>query len=155
MKNAVIAIVALLLLAAGGFFVLNQSKTSDTEAEVMDEKTTMTDDAMVAEGDSMMEDDATQSADAMDGGSMMMDSYTLDQIAEHSTEDDCWFAIEGTVYDVTPYIAGGLHPGGEAILMGCGTDATELYNDRPNDEGPHSEKARSFLPQFEIGKLSQ
>lgn len=154
MKNAVIAIVALLLLAAGGFFILNQRNTSNTDAEVMVNDTT-TDDAMMVDDDSMMEDDATTSADAMDDDTMMSDTYTLAQIAEHASEDDCWFAIEGSVYDVTSYIADGIHPGGEAILLGCGTDATELYNDRPGNEGPHSEKARSFLPQFKIGTLSQ
>lgn len=82
-------------------------------------------------------------------------SYTLDQIAQHATADDCWFAIEGKVYDVTSYIADGLHPGEEAILLGCGKDATDLFNKRPGDGEAHSDKARNFLPNFEIGTLAQ
>lgn len=80
---------------------------------------------------------------------------SLETIAMHDTPEDCWFAIEGKVYDVSPYIASGKHPGDEAILLGCGKDATEMFNKRPNDGTSHSEKARSFLPNFQIGDLSQ
>lgn len=82
--------------------------------------------------------------------------YTLGDVAEHSTPEDCWFSIEGVVYDVTGYIESGKHGGGDAILVGCGLDATELFNTRPMGNGtPHSEKARSFLPNFDIGNLVQ
>ena len=82
-------------------------------------------------------------------------SYTLTQVAEHGNKDSCWLAIEGKVYDVTPYIESGFHPGKEAILNGCGKDATEIFNNRPNGSGSHSEKARGFLPKFLIGELSK
>lgn len=78
-------------------------------------------------------------------------SYTLAEVSAHSTKEDCWLAIEGKVYDVSAFVD--KHGGGEAILMGCGKDATELFNNRPNDKGAHSDKARSFLPNFEIGTL--
>lgn len=82
--------------------------------------------------------------------------YTLAQIAEHATSTDCWLAIEGKVYNVTPFIASAKHPGGAAILQGCGKDATTLFNTRPMGSGtPHSDKARSFLPNFYIGKLAK
>ncbi|NTU98862.1 cytochrome b5 domain-containing protein [Candidatus Falkowbacteria bacterium] len=82
-------------------------------------------------------------------------AYGLDEVAKHSTANDCWLAIEGKVYDATGYIAGGKHPGGEAILSGCGKDATVLFNSRPMGSGtPHSDKARSFLPNFLIGSLA-
>jgi len=97
-------------------------------------------------------DKTTQSSSVSDA---VTQSYTLDQIAQHASKDNCWFAIEGKVYNVTSYIANGLHPGGEAILLGCGKDATNLYNDRPNGSGPHSAKARNSLTNFEIGTLAQ
>lgn len=79
---------------------------------------------------------------------------SLTEIAQHATAADCWLAIEGGVYDVTPYIAGGKHPGGEAILQGCGKDATVLFNTRPMGSGtPHSAKAREYLQKFQIGEL--
>lgn len=80
--------------------------------------------------------------------------YTLAEIAPHNNQNDCWIAIEGKVYDVTQMIPN--HPGGPSILQGCGKDATELFNTRPMGSGtPHSQQARSFLPNFYIGELSQ
>ncbi len=81
-------------------------------------------------------------------------SYTLADIAKHTTPEDCWMAIEGKVYDVSNF--GDTHPGGDTIYTGCGIDATELFNTRPMGPGtPHSDEARSFLPNFEIGILAQ
>lgn len=81
-------------------------------------------------------------------------SYTMAQVSEHDSKDSCWFAIEGKVYDVTPYIATGFHPGKAAILLGCGKDATVLFNTRPMGSGTaHSERARKSLPKYEIGVL--
>ncbi len=83
-----------------------------------------------------------------------MKKISLDEISKHTTAKDCWFAIGDGVYDVTSYIAGGKHPGGEAVLEGCGKDATELFNTRPMGSGtPHSDKARQYLKNFQIGIL--
>lgn len=82
-------------------------------------------------------------------------AFTLAQVAEHPDKNSCWLALEGKVYDVTPFVASGLHPGKEAILQGCGKDATELFNNRPNESGAHSERARSMLPKYLIGELAQ
>lgn len=75
--------------------------------------------------------------------------YTLEEVAQHNTKDDCWQAIDGTVYDFTSYIASGEHPGGGAMIKDCGTDASENFANKP----PHSEYARSLLADYEIGKL--
>lgn len=81
-------------------------------------------------------------------------ALTLDEVAKHSTDKDCWLAIEGKVYDVTPYITAAIHPGKAAILEGCGKDATELFNTRPMGSGtPHSDKARGFLSKYYLGEL--
>lgn len=79
--------------------------------------------------------------------------FTLADIEQHAVASDCWMALEGKVYDVTKYIAGALHPGKDAILKGCGKDATEMFNNRPNGSGAHSAMARTFLGRFEIGVL--
>ena len=82
--------------------------------------------------------------------------YTLTQIGEHATKESCWFAIDGKVYDVTPFVKSGFHPGKDAILAGCGKDATELFNTRPmGSKTSHSEKARTNLPKYLIGKLAK
>lgn len=82
-------------------------------------------------------------------------TYTLEEVAQHASRESCWLALDGKVYDVTPFIASGFHPGKEAILQGCGKDATELFNTRPmaQSPSPHSERARSMLPKYYIGEL--
>ncbi|MBP7740605.1 LysM peptidoglycan-binding domain-containing protein [Candidatus Woesebacteria bacterium] len=82
---------------------------------------------------------------------------SLEEVAKHSIKEDCWLAIEGKVYDVTQYIAAGFHPGKLAILMGCGKDATELFNTRPMSKNPsaHSSRAREMLPKYFIADLAQ
>lgn len=53
---------------------------------------------------------------------------SLEEIAKHCTETDCWMAIRDCVYDVTEYIP--YHPGGIPELMrGAGKDATALFNE--------------------------
>jgi cytochrome b involved in lipid metabolism len=60
------------------------------------------------------------------------------------------------VYDVTKFIEASKHPGGEAIVEGCGKDATVLFATRPMGSGtPHSEKAYGFLTSFYIGDLKK
>jgi len=80
--------------------------------------------------------------------------YTLEEIAIHNKPEDCWLLVENKVYDVTGFIASGKHGGGDAILAGCGIDATQLFNTRPMGSGtPHSDKARGFLDSFYIGEF--
>lgn len=52
-------------------------------------------------------------------------TYTLADIAKHSTETDCWTAVNENVYDVTDFIPS--HPGGRAIIQACGKDGTSLF----------------------------
>lgn len=72
--------------------------------------------------------------------------YPIAEVAKHATKDDCWLAIEGSVYDVTDYVKNGFHPGGDAIVNGCGKDATQMFSE-------HSEKARKLLQNYAIGSL--
>lgn len=84
----------------------------------------------------------------------MTKSYTLSDVATHGIEADCWMAIENKVYAVTEFVA--KHPGGKAILNGCGKDATQLFNERPtNQKGPHPATARELLPTYLIGDLAK
>jgi cytochrome b involved in lipid metabolism len=81
-----------------------------------------------------------------------MPSYTLDDVSSRSSADDCWIALHGKVYDVTGFIASGRH--GPAILEGCGTDGTELFETRPMGSGtPHSQNARRISEEYLIGYL--
>lgn len=79
-------------------------------------------------------------------------AYSMEDVQAHNLETDCWMAIEGKVYNVTDFV--GKHPGGKAIINGCGKDATVLFNERPtNDKGPHPANARTILEGFYIGNL--
>ena len=79
-------------------------------------------------------------------------TYSSADILTHNTAEDCWLLIDGKVYDVTDFV--GKHPGGEALLEGCGIDATELYETRPMGSGtPHSDKARDLRENYYIGNL--
>ena len=81
-------------------------------------------------------------------------TYTLTEVATHNSEKDCWMAIENKVYNVTEFIP--KHPGGKAIIGGCGKDATTLFNERPtNSKGPHPAQAKAMLEGFYIGDLKK
>jgi len=153
MNNKVIvaAIIGVVVLG-GGYFLLSSPKSPSPapessmheQNETPEQESAESTDSAMTEGETMVKGEET----------MMADSYTLDQVAEHDNKSDCWLAIDGKVYDVTPFIESGLHPGGEQILLGCGKDATDLYNDRPNGSGSHSNRARGMLDNYEVGTLS-
>jgi cytochrome b involved in lipid metabolism len=76
----------------------------------------------------------------------------MEEVIKHDNKNDCWLLIDGKVYDVTEFI--GSHPGGKAILEGCGKDATELFETRPMGSGvPHSDRARGLREDYYIGNL--
>lgn len=53
---------------------------------------------------------------------------TRQELALHNTVDDCWVAVNGKVYNVTPYLD--FHPGGvEEMMRGAGKDATTIFNE--------------------------
>lgn len=81
-------------------------------------------------------------------------SYSMSDIALHNSSEDCWFAIEGKVYDVTEYVKGGKHPGGDTVTLGCGKDATDLFTNKVDKGQNHSDKAWNFLETFYIGDLA-
>jgi len=88
-----------------------------------------------------------------DKGTVDANTYTLADVEKHNSEDDCWIALSGKVYDVTAFIASGNH--GPAIAQGCGTDGTELYVTRPMGSGtPHSDNARSLRENYYISELA-
>ncbi|CAK9101033.1 Fumarate reductase (FRDS) (FAD-dependent oxidoreductase) (NADH-dependent fumarate reductase) [Durusdinium trenchii] len=54
-------------------------------------------------------------------------AYTMDQVAEHKTADDCWVVLHGKVYNVTTFLDD--HPGGKkAIMLYAGKDASAEFD---------------------------
>ena len=52
--------------------------------------------------------------------------YTLEEVAQHNSELDCWTVIDGSVYNIAPFISS--HPGGRKILQAAGKDGTEIFS---------------------------
>lgn len=79
-------------------------------------------------------------------------SYSFQEVSQHNQATDCWLLIDNKVYDVTSFVA--THPGGKAIIEGCGKDATKLFETRPMGSGTaHSQNARRMLNKYYIGDL--
>lgn len=82
-----------------------------------------------------------------------LQTYTLEDVARHAVATDCWLAINGKVYNATEFVT--KHPGGPAIIKGCGIDASKLFNERPTSgKGPHPSQAQDMLKTLYIGDLS-
>eukprot|EP01057_Protomagalhaensia_wolfi_P002893 Protomagalhaensia_wolfi_Nauph_80__2892@NODE_2983_length_926_cov_175_278467_g2340_i0_p1_GENE_NODE_2983_length_926_cov_175_278467_g2340_i0NODE_2983_length_926_cov_175_278467_g2340_i0_p1_ORF_typecomplete_len140_score6_15Cytb5/PF00173_28/4_4e23OMP_bbrl/PF13505_6/0_089_NODE_2983_length_926_cov_175_278467_g2340_i0428847 len=53
--------------------------------------------------------------------------FTIEEVGQHSSEDDAWMVLGGVVYDITDYLKA--HPGGSSILLRfAGQDATKQFN---------------------------
>ncbi|MBN1762176.1 MAG: hypothetical protein JW878_03715 [Methanomicrobia archaeon] len=79
-------------------------------------------------------------------------TFSLEEVAQHNSAQDCWIVVQGKVYNVTtiPCHGGG---GGPLLLESCGTDATELWETKPVTEEPHSQSAQDILDNYYIGDL--
>jgi len=74
-------------------------------------------------------------------------AISLDEIAKHAVEGDCWTAIDSTVYDLSSYTS--KHPGGPVILSMCGKDGSALFN------GQHGEREKKRVESMIIGSLAK
>lgn len=74
-------------------------------------------------------------------------SYSLWEVCQHSSVDDCWIVLKDVVYDVSRYVT--KHPGGRHILMEvAGTDATRDFS-----VAGHSAGAQELTLDFVIGSV--
>jgi cytochrome b involved in lipid metabolism len=80
---------------------------------------------------------------------------SLSEVAQHSTKESGWIAVNGKVYDTSSFIQ--THPGWDcacgistviAILRCLGTDCTEEFN------AIHTAAAHSQLRAYYIGELA-
>jgi cytochrome b involved in lipid metabolism len=85
-------------------------------------------------------------------------SFTIEEVAQKNTKDECWTIIAGSVYDLTSYIP--RHPGGDEILLACGADGSSLFNERKTNSGeivgsgtPHSSSSANQLQSLFIGTI--
>lgn len=80
-------------------------------------------------------------------------TLSTESVATHARPDDCWVIIDGSVYDVTLYLA--LHPGGNSrISQYCGADASQGFAAK-GGKGIHSALARAILSRLKVGALGE
>ena len=71
--------------------------------------------------------------------------YTAADVAKHATATDCWTIVDGSVYDLTAFVAA--HEGGALVITKmCGVDASAAYAKAP---ASHS---ASYLAQYGVKK---
>lgn len=77
---------------------------------------------------------------------------SLEALAAHNSETDCWMAIEGKVYDLTDYLP--KHPTPASMLLPwCGKEATEGMRTKGYGRD-HSPMAWEMLEAYEVGTLA-
>ena len=75
---------------------------------------------------------------------------SLELVAQRNTAASCWSVVNGTVYDLTAWIA--QHPGGSGRIIGmCGRDATADFNRQHGGEGGPA----ASLAEYRLGELGQ
>lgn len=80
-------------------------------------------------------------------------SLTTSEIANHSSENDCWSIYNGKVYNITAYIP--FHPGGKNVIIPeCGGDMTQAFNTKGGKGGSHSGGAINTLNNYYIGDVN-
>lgn len=75
--------------------------------------------------------------------------YTLAQVGQHNSEDDCWIVIENRVFDVTKLLP--THPGGKLpIISVAGRDVSQIFHSfHPKKVGDY------YLRQYYVGDIAE
>lgn len=133
MKNITIILIAGILIIGGIFAFGNVYKKQQVQEQNVQVESTTTQSV------------SSTVSTSTSGSVPQVSGFTLADVAQHNSASSCWLAIDGNVYDVTSFIPN--HPGGQAILQGCGKDVSALYAQI------HDDRARALLPQYKIGIL--
>lgn len=79
-------------------------------------------------------------------------TYRAEEVSKHKNQSDCWLTIDGSVYDVSEYVA--RHRKFDYdITKHCGSEASELWQNKPGTGDAHSRKAQRLLKKYRIGAL--
>lgn len=78
-------------------------------------------------------------------------TLTPTEVAKHSSSNDCWMIVSGSVYNVTSYLP--IHPGGaNEIQPFCGKDGTTAFATQ-GGRGSHSGRAQNDLTSLLLGAI--
>lgn len=147
MKKHIIAIVAIVSLLIIGGVVATSGSGESNQSSTAQESKKPTSPTPASTNDT--ENNSRSSSAAMSGVPTEQ-TFSSSQVAEHSTESDCWTVIDRKVYNLTSYIS--QHPGGSEILRACGRDGTKLF-DTQGGRGKHSSQADAELKKLLLGSL--
>lgn len=128
MKKTVLTILALAILAGGGYLAVNMTKKSADTQNAVQSPTAPPISPPVEPGTEVPAPPVSTNTRPI---VPMAKTFNFATIAQHATRSDCWIAVYGKVYDVTEYVMEGKHPGGDAIIKGCGKDATSIFEAVP------------------------
>lgn len=67
--------------------------------------------------------------------------FSMEEVAQHGSQSDCWVVVDGLVFDLTPFVR--LH----ASSFACGTDVSTNYH------ANHGSEIRPQMMQFHIGSI--
>jgi len=74
-----------------------------------------------------------------------MKQFTMEEVARHNSESDCWIVVDNKVFDVTKFSQ--LHPGGKGVIYDvAGKDATEVFY-----SFHRIEVLRKYAPRLQVG----
>ncbi|MBP9707748.1 MAG: cytochrome b5 domain-containing protein [Oligoflexales bacterium] len=91
---------------------------------------------------------------AINNSAFAENTISLSELSRHNSENDCWLAIDGYVYNVSKYII--LHKEEckkSNFVEYCGKDASEAWKTKEAEKVPHKKKSRRKLESAKIGKL--
>ncbi|MCB9798314.1 cytochrome b5 domain-containing protein [Candidatus Nomurabacteria bacterium] len=159
-KETKIGLAIMVIFAIGAGYIVYQARPVVQLRDVYEKNSDQVDSDANLDEDEMEHDDhgegkATSGDTAAAEVGNQMDvtaqlSFSLSQVQTHSTSQDCWATINGSVYDLSSWIS--RHPGGSrAIEQLCGTDASDKFNKQHGK----SKAAQSTLVLLKIGQLSQ
>lgn len=75
-------------------------------------------------------------------------TFSVTELATHSSETDCYVSVLNKVYNVTAYIS--QHPGGNDILKGCGKVLDNVRHPGGSFTGP---QIQAILKDYYLGEL--
>ena len=154
-----IPIIVLIIIAVGGFFLINKKDTVETyrapdQPAIITSTTTTTTTTVATTTIPATTTATTKPAPAPTPKPVItptptVTTYTLASISSHNSKTSCWTAVNGEVYDITAYVP--RHPGGEKqILTVCGKDGSSLFEDQHGGDS----KPNKVLASYRIGPLS-
>lgn len=77
-------------------------------------------------------------------------TFTMAQVSAHNTKTNCYTAINGSVYDLTPFI--NQHPGGVAAISSlCGIDGASAFQAQHGGQG----RPEAELASLKVGVLAK